>query len=520
MKALKIATFNIQGCKTNPQKIKTVVKDIEKYGIQIMAVVETHIEEMDLVEVKGEKKSYYVYQNGIASENKYTGVGIVIDKELPAVIDRITDRICTAEVDLGMLKKLVLIIAYAPTQVVSEKYPKVREQFYSDLSEITRKLNRNRHFVVTLGDFNAKTGSGYCKYSENMGRFGKGELNSNGAFLLEYAKEFDMFLTNTNFKHKMCHRTTWTAPVKIEKHKHHDGTERKNPYRNQIDYIIVKNQHKRLVEDSRSYSGTDTNSDHKMVLTKLKLDWWKIKTRSKTSCKVDIDKFNEEQKVIQYKNELTINIGKNIQNGNISVDNKWDNIVKLCKETGKSVLGNRKPKNVNKFENQEIQDLSKTQKQLKLKIESTQDATKRREMKKERNQTLNKLKREVKAAEDKHYEKELEEIEKSNDYMKSYKAVKYLKNKKPRKQLKVFDKDEKYCTSIPKQVKIITSVFNDTFEKPNQDEIKLYPPCKNEPPFDKEEIATAAKKLKNGKSPGIDDLPAEMIKNAPEVIYE
>ena len=64
-------------------------------------------------------------------------------------------------------EKLVVIVAYAPTQVVSESQPNIRESFYNDLSKITRKLNRNRHLVITLGDFNAKTGSGYNIYPEN-----------------------------------------------------------------------------------------------------------------------------------------------------------------------------------------------------------------------------------------------------------------------------------------------------------------------------------------------------------------
>ena len=68
---LKIATFNIQGCKTNSLKIKSVVRDAEKYGIQIMGVTETHIYDMELVEIKGEKKLYNIYHNGITDTNKY-----------------------------------------------------------------------------------------------------------------------------------------------------------------------------------------------------------------------------------------------------------------------------------------------------------------------------------------------------------------------------------------------------------------------------------------------------------------
>ena len=36
--------------------------------------------------------------------------------------------------------------------------------------------------------------------------------NSNGKHLAEFALLNDLFQKNTKFKHKMCHRTTWTGP--------------------------------------------------------------------------------------------------------------------------------------------------------------------------------------------------------------------------------------------------------------------------------------------------------------------
>ena len=44
-----------------------------------------------------------------------------------------------------------------------------------------------------------------------------------------------------------------------------DGTERMNPYRNQIEFILVKTDDISKVTDSRSFAGTSTFSDHRMV---------------------------------------------------------------------------------------------------------------------------------------------------------------------------------------------------------------------------------------------------------------
>ena len=111
MKNLKIATFNIQGCKTDKEKIKSLAIDAESYEIQVIGFTESHIETMSIEEVKGKKKIYNVYHNGIKDKNKHTGVGIIVEKEIPAVMNRITDRICTAEIDLNDTKKLIVIVA-------------------------------------------------------------------------------------------------------------------------------------------------------------------------------------------------------------------------------------------------------------------------------------------------------------------------------------------------------------------------------------------------------------------------
>ena len=61
--------------------------------------------------------------------------------------------------------------------------------------------------------------------------------------MVNILRENEMTITNTLFPYKMSHRTKWTAPERVNDIKHFDGTIRKNPFRNQIDYIIVKKKH-------------------------------------------------------------------------------------------------------------------------------------------------------------------------------------------------------------------------------------------------------------------------------------
>ena len=137
----------------------------------------------------------------------------------------------------------------------------------------------NRDFLIITGDFNAKVGSGRKDFPNNMGYYGKGEINSSGKYLLEMCKKYDLIITNTLFKHKMSQRTTWTAPYK--EFVTHNGETRKNPIRNQIDFIIVKNNKRRYVMDSRSYGGIQTDTDHKLVKTKIRYNWRSIMREKK-----------------------------------------------------------------------------------------------------------------------------------------------------------------------------------------------------------------------------------------------
>ena len=99
-----------------------------------------------------------------------------------------------------------IVVAYTPTLIKSESVPEVRD----DARKVTMEYKKDKHALIIMGDFNAKTGSAYWNYPNQIGKYGNGKLNSNAEFLLELAKENNLFLTNTMFHHKLTHRTTWT----------------------------------------------------------------------------------------------------------------------------------------------------------------------------------------------------------------------------------------------------------------------------------------------------------------------
>ena len=214
----------------------------------------------------------------------------MVEHDLKPSFKQISDRIVQAEIQLDN-RKLYAISVYAPTLSQSEKQPETREDFYQELESAIKKIP-NRDICVVLGDFNAKTGSGWRDYPSVMGRFGKGHINNNGIALLELLQANNMILTNTCFRHKLAHRTTWEAPERFTSNSKDengnykpllgpDNLPRRQPFRNQIDYIAVKQQHKRFVTNSRSYSNFKTDTDHKMVKMTIKLEWYKLKPARK-----------------------------------------------------------------------------------------------------------------------------------------------------------------------------------------------------------------------------------------------
>ena len=106
-----------------------------------------------------------------------------------------------------------------------------------------------------------------------MGSHGNGHTNSNGEHLGILRDN------NTFFPHKLAHRTTLISPDEDTKN-YSDGTTRRNPCRNQIDYTIMKIFQKSLVEGSRSYEGITSVTNNKLVKVKMSLEWWKLTKKS------------------------------------------------------------------------------------------------------------------------------------------------------------------------------------------------------------------------------------------------
>ena len=92
----------------------------------------------------------------------------------------------------------------------SQQNPIIREEFYNQLNSLSSEQKNSKHLLLFIGDFNAKIGSVYPRFSESIGEFGKGISNSNCEHLLKYATQNDLVLTNTLIPYKMVQGVTPT----------------------------------------------------------------------------------------------------------------------------------------------------------------------------------------------------------------------------------------------------------------------------------------------------------------------
>jgi len=498
----------VRGIKTDEQK-EILAKDATKYDLHVLSIPETHLTEDTMAEISVRDENGKLYCSILYATNK---TGILIRKELNPTIKKIDERICIATVQLKK-HKMHYISAYAHTLDNSEKEPKLREDFYEALESVIEKKAK-RDFLIIGGDFNAKTESGYEQYPETMSRFGKGLVNSSGKRLLEACQANNLVLANTLFQHKKTHRTTWEAPFRNFTTK--NGEARRNPVRNQIDYLITRNEHRRFIKDARSYGGIWSNTDHKLVKMTLKVEWHKIKNKMKKRIKINSSNFYCEEKKSQYRNEVLNGIEKIEEQK--TVQDKWDTICNICIEAGEKVLG--KVEKHKKEKDKKVQELSEEVHKISNEISATQDKENRRKKEKKRRELKGKVRARLKEIEERKLDKKLQDIENSrNDSNRYYKIIKEIRRMKKIEPLTVLNEEGEFATTEKQQIEIITSYFKKMLA-PAAEPRKYYKPSRIRNPFTAEEIKKIAKRLKNGKSAGIDKLEVEFLKYAPIEIHQ
>ena len=162
-----------------------------------------------------------------------------------------------------------IINVYAPTSERAKKGPNELKKLYKNLNKLCKELDKVSSITILAGDFNSKVGKRIGSES-CIGRWSRGRRNQNGIILVEFCENNGKIIANSCFQHPAKHITTWsqkrTNPV----------TKKTISICNQTDYIILNQKNKQILCDARSYGGTGTSSDHRLVVARMELIWPRI----------------------------------------------------------------------------------------------------------------------------------------------------------------------------------------------------------------------------------------------------
>ena len=259
---LKLSSWNVRTLNDSAEsscperKTALVARELQRYGIDIAALSETKLHgEGQLTEAAA---GYSFFWKGKPEgERCEAGVGFAIRSSLLPKLTKlpngINERIMSCRFSLNRGQNVTMLSIYAPTMTQSAEN---KEKFYEELRNFLYSVPRQDKLIL-MGDFNARVGNDIESWKGVLGSHGIGKMNSNGLLLLSLCQEFQLAITNTMFRLKNIHKGTWMHP-------------RSNTW-HMLDYVIVRQQHMVDVRITRVMRGADCWTDHRMVRSLMSL---------------------------------------------------------------------------------------------------------------------------------------------------------------------------------------------------------------------------------------------------------
>ena len=358
-------------------------------------------------------------------------------------------------------RKLITIInVYAPTNY--EDNTNEVELMYQTLNNLLDEWKQS-FMIILAGDWNARVGKRTNENDVCLGRYSRGTRNNSGQCLVNFCLANDLFIANSAFKHKACHITTWES-----KRNNPNNNKITNIY-SQIDYVLCQSSMKNILIDSRSYSGTLTSSDHKLVVCKMKVEPYKmhkpqIRNHKKPFNTTDLVSSTEVRE--RYCEKLTEEL-KDIESPT------WDIIAEKITNVAEETLGFKKSHKQRKTFYPEIEELSNRQKQIRLQISNTNDAHKLQNLKTRRNLILHQIENRLNELKSAELDRMADNIEEFKDNIKMFKALKQM-NRKPYETPTVHDANGKMISNPQDVYDAIKTHFENHFHKPEIEDLKMF----------------------------------------------
>ena len=339
-----------------------------------------------------------------------------------------------------------------------------------------------------------------------------GVRSENGKRFIELCASNNMVITTTLFPHKDIHKHTWVLPDTCTKNQ-----------------IIVCGKFRRSVLDTPDFRGANVNSDHHLVITKIKLRLCRVErnmTRLKkyNTAKLKLCEVAHSFK-IKLQNRFSCLTGDEVNNSDDhvqDVENDWKKIMQTYQKTAEKVLGFQSRSNKQWISAESWKKMDDGR-ELKRKIDSTRSERVREQLRNAYSTKNKEVKKQLKKDKNDWAEvaKEAQKAAEQGHLKAVYDATRKLSAKKGKTTDMIKSKEGVLLTKqdeIQKRWKEhFLEVLNhpapeDTGEFDNKDVIS-----ESEANIDidvptKAEIYAAIREIKNGTTGRVDRLTVEILK--------
>jgi len=499
---LCIGTWNVLSLVSDSSKLMQLSNNIDAYGLDVLGITETHMPGTG--EQVLENGSLFIH-SGRADGIKRQGVGLTLSKKVKKSLisySPYSERFMTARLHTRQIN-ITVMVCYAPTNDAKDE---VKDEFFQQMYDILAEQPRH-DIKLVIGDFNAKLTTDYDSWPGVISKHSLHDTaTDNGTRLLDFCTFNQLTIGGTLFEHKNIHKGTWHS---------RDGRTV-----NQIDHICISRKFNHSLLDVRSHRGADIGSDHYLVRGYLQVKLQSVEKQAKSCVPVpDIGRLRDKSRVPEYNKALHSHFMA-APLAEKTLEESWSMFKDGVGTVSMDVLGPRgKRKRENHFS-------TETKKLLE-----ERGKVKRRDPMADANRSeysrLNKLvKKQCKIDDNKwagRVADELEEAASRGQQQEVWAKIKVL-SKKPSNTCKaVKDLSGKPIAEPAAQRLRWQEHFSDLLNNAS-DELDLadLDSFEKEPSFDylseedgpptMFEIESALKRLKNNKSPGVDNISNEQLK--------
>ncbi len=511
---LNVATLNV-----NRADLTNIRVSLKRYRWDIVGLTEMKLINNDTV-----GKDVILPDAPSTKDPYYRGVALLLNDKAQRALSGVvktSERVLGARFR-GTPYKLFVVVAYAPQK---DSAKEVKERFETDL-ELTIALKKPCEKLILLGDFNCSVGEGNETYEDCMGPYGLGEMNDRGKDFIMTARKNKLFITNTIFKVHKRHRYTWeNANYKVKDN------------RKQLDYILVDQDMKKAVIYSRSFPGALPSTDHCMVITTLQVVKVIRDQPSQPNRRLNIEKVSDPNTLTDYQERLNNAIPPLMESPLV-----YEELTNKIKSCWIEATSNKAPAPKKPWISESTMELH--QLRVKLKPQRNRNDLTRAEYRK----VCKQFKKSIKNDKEQWFSKNAEDLEAASEKGNTYEVYRILKQlsgnpKKSKSTMDIVINDEngRPITDFDQQVdrwtRYCTQLYQNQHEElSGSDTSTTYPSpniaasaSSNSPPnldtvndknITREELLDGLKRLKNGKTTGLDGIPAELYKGGNDALTD